>query len=164
MSPPELVIRSPPPRHCDELQLNLSMMILFKLNDDFDLMIMALKVGLNIDVGSAVEAILAYELTKLMSVKLESVMEIAEADETRNPEFVNSFYVNLELFIVTELNTADKNTILEESTKSPLGPTTWPEMLIESTCKTDYIMEMYSPTPVRFSTKVATFASIFGSF
>jgi len=95
--------------------------MLFKLKDDLDLKIMALKVEPNIDVASAVEVILSYELTKLIFVKFESAMEITEADETRNPELENSFYVNRELLIDTELNTADKNTILEESTRSPLG-------------------------------------------
>jgi len=138
--------------------------MLFKLKDDLDLKIMALKVEPNIDVASAVEVILSYELTKLIFVKFESAMEITEADETRNPELENSFYVNRELLIDTELNTADKNTILEESTRSPLGLIVWPDILIESACKTDYIMEMYSPTPERFSTKVAIFSSILGSF
>jgi len=39
-------------------------------------------------------------------VKFEAVMEIVEADETRNPEFPNSFEVNNEFAMVTVLELA----------------------------------------------------------
>ena len=42
-------------------------------------------------------------------------MEIVEADETRNPEFPNSFEVNNEFAMVTVLELAQRKTMLENS-------------------------------------------------
>lgn len=89
--PPEFAIYNPPPRHCDSLQLKLSMRILFKLKDDLDLNIIALKAELNIYVlPAAANTLFSFELTNFVFVKFESLIVIMEAEETRKPELENS--------------------------------------------------------------------------